>query len=89
MSMPIYHFIVNYTKESHKYAKKTKKSGDDSSSVSSQKSTVIILAKDYEEARQKLHNHLSKRPRFTGKLSDYDIHIDWIDKLHDSDGILN
>lgn len=88
--MPIYHFIVNYTKESHIYAKKIKKSGLDKPSVPlSQKSTVVILAKNYEEAYQKLHNHLSKRQNFTGDLNDYEIHIDWIDKQHDSDGILN
>ena len=69
--MPIYHFIVDYTKEYNKYPHVSRLDT---------KSNILVMADTYETAFEKVKKHLEKRKYYTKNLNDYNVEIDWIEK---------
>lgn len=65
--MPIYHFIVDYTRENNR------------NSRLDTKSNIIVKTDNCKLAHEKVQTHLEARKTYTGNIIDYDVTIDWIE----------
>ena len=73
--MPVYHFIFNISCEI----------ADQEALIKSKASyrcrSLIIVRVSCEKAFESANEHIENRLSFTGRLSDYELSLEWIDDL--------